>query len=101
MFEKINLLPANVNFVNGLKSDTLKLPASRFSLGIAMLLNSRSVTMKINRLLVSKKELKLLGVPYSFQHIARLEKAGEFPKRVQLGACRVAWVYEEVCEWIN
>jgi len=57
--------------------------------------------MKINRLLVSKKELKLLGVPYSFQHIARLEKAGKFPKRVQLGACRVAWCYDEVCEWIN
>ena len=57
--------------------------------------------MEINRLLVSKKELKTLGIPYSFQHIARLEKAGSFPKRVQLGQCRVAWSYEEVCQWIN
>jgi prophage regulatory protein len=57
--------------------------------------------MQIDRLLVSKKELKTLGIPYSFQHIARLEKAGQFPKRVQLGPCRVAWRYEEVCEWIN
>lgn len=57
--------------------------------------------MQIDRLLVSKKELKTLGIPYSFQHIARLEKAGQFPKRVQLGQSRVAWSYKEVCAWIN
>jgi prophage regulatory protein len=37
----------------------------------------------------------------SFQHIARLEAAGQFPKRVRLGACRVAWVAEEVQGWID
>ena len=57
--------------------------------------------MQLDRMLVSKKELKTLGIPYSFQHIARLEKAGQFPKRIQLGVCRVAWRYEEVCQWIN
>ena len=52
--------------------------------------------------LVSKKELKsLFGVPYSFQHIARLELAGQFPKRVQLGQCRVAWIAAEVQAWID
>lgn len=52
--------------------------------------------------LVSKKELKsLFGVPYSFAHIARLEATGQFPKRIQLGACRVAWLSEEVQEWIE
>lgn len=52
--------------------------------------------------LVSKKELKsVYGVPYSFAHIARLEAAGQFPKRVRLGACRVAWLSEEVREWID
>lgn len=52
--------------------------------------------------LVTKKELKsVFGVPYSFAHIARLEAAGQFPKRVQLGACRVAWVAEEVQNWID
>lgn len=57
--------------------------------------------MQPERLLVSKKELKtVVGIPYSFQHIARLEKAGQFPKRVQLGECRVAWVHEEVMKWI-
>ena len=52
--------------------------------------------------LVTKKELKIVfGVPYSFAHIARLEAAGQFPKRVRLGACRVAWVAEEVQAWID
>jgi prophage regulatory protein len=52
--------------------------------------------------LVSKKELKTVyGVPYSFAHIARLEAAGLFPKRVRLGACRVAWIAEEVQNWID
>ncbi|MDO8878491.1 MAG: AlpA family phage regulatory protein [Pseudolabrys sp.] len=52
--------------------------------------------------LVTKKELRsLFGVPYSFAHIARLEAAGQFPKRVRLGACRVAWLAEEVQNWID
>ena len=52
--------------------------------------------------LVSKKELKTVyGVPYSFAHIARLEAAGLFPKQVRLGACRVAWIAEEVQNWID
>ena len=56
--------------------------------------------MQIERLLVSKKELKAFGIPYSFQHIARLEKAKQFPRRIVLGQCRVAWCYTEICEWI-
>ena len=52
------------------------------------------------RRLVSKKELKTVhGIPYSFAHIARLEKAEQFPKRIVLGACRVAWFEDEVEEW--
>ncbi len=55
----------------------------------------------MTRKLVSKKELKSsYGVPYSFAHIARLEGAGDFPKRIKLGACRVAWIAEEVEFWI-
>ena len=56
----------------------------------------------MTRKLVSKKDLKIVyGVPYCFAHIARLEAAGQFPKRVKLGACRVAWVAEEVEGWIE
>ncbi len=52
--------------------------------------------------LVSKKELKsVYGIPYSFAHIARLEHAGDFPKRIKLGVCRVAWMAEEIEGWIT
>jgi prophage regulatory protein len=41
--------------------------------------------------LVSKQELKTVyGRPYCPAHIARLEKAGQFPTRVRLGATRRA-----------
>lgn len=51
----------------------------------------------MERKLISKKELKsVYGIPQCFAHIARLEAAGQFPKRVVLGACQVAWVAEEV-----
>ncbi|MBL4748952.1 MAG: AlpA family phage regulatory protein [Magnetovibrio sp.] len=56
---------------------------------------------KFKNRLVSKKELRsVCGIPYTPQHIARLEVSGKFPKRVQLGPNRVAWVLSEVDEWI-
>lgn len=65
------------------------------------LLEHSGVTLKLERLLVSKKDLKALGIPYSAGHIARLEKEGKFPKRIPLGACRVAWRYQDICGWIE
>lgn len=50
--------------------------------------------------MLSKKMLRAL-VLYSPQHIARLEKAGKFPKRVKLGQNRVGWIEEEVLDWLQ
>ena len=51
--------------------------------------------------LVDKKGLKTIyGIPYCSAHIARLEKDGLFPHRIQLGACRVAWYCWEIEAWI-
>ena len=50
--------------------------------------------------LLSKRQLKEL-VLYSPQHVARLEAAGRFPKRVKLGQCRVGWIEQEVLDWLN
>ena len=50
--------------------------------------------------ILSKKALRAL-VLYSPQHIARLEKAGQFPKRVQLGQNRFGWVEQEVLDWLE
>jgi len=47
-------------------------------------------------------ELKeVYGIPYSRMHIRRLELKGQFPKRVRLGECRVAWLTQEVERWIQ
>jgi prophage regulatory protein len=46
--------------------------------------------IQFDKRLVSKKELKsVCGIPYAPQHIGRLEAAGKFPKRVNLGPGRV------------
>lgn len=40
-------------------------------------------------------------IPYSQNHLRRLESAGQFPRRVRIGANRVAWVRGEINEWIE
>ena len=40
-------------------------------------------------------------VPYSASHLWRLERAGQFPKRVRLGGNRIAWVQSEVSAWVE
>ena len=61
-----------------------------------MLLHQWSIVMRI----LSKRQLKEM-VLYSPQHVARLEKAGKFPKRVQIGSNRVGWVEDEVLDWLQ
>jgi prophage regulatory protein len=64
--------------------------------GFAKLPEKGVLAMRI----LSKRQVKEL-VLYSPQHIARLEAAGQFPKRVRLGANRVGWVESEVLDWLQ
>ena len=50
--------------------------------------------------LLSKKAVTQ-KVLYSPAHIARLEAAGQFPKRVRLGQGRVGWVEQEIDDWLQ
>jgi len=50
--------------------------------------------------ILTKKEVCAL-VPYTPQHIHRLEKAGRFPRRLQLGPNRVGWRLTDIEQWIN
>ena len=61
--------------------------------------NSISPQMLNASRLITKRELCHI-VPYSAQHILRLEKRGKFPRRIQVGANRVAWLLSEVEQWI-
>jgi len=57
---------------------------------------------------VSKAQLMQM-VPYSFTHIARLEAAGLFPKRIKptgfarknTDYCKVFYVEQEVLDWMQ
>ena len=49
--------------------------------------------------IISKRELRQI-VPYTPQHILRLEKRGKFPKRIQVGERRVGWLLSDVESWI-
>ena len=40
-------------------------------------------------------------IPYSQNHLRRLEAKGSFPKRIRIGANRIAWVREEIDSWIE
>jgi prophage regulatory protein len=48
-----------------------------------------------------KKKAVCEMVSYAPAHIDRLEKAGKFPRRVTLGQARVAWVEDEIRDWMQ
>ena len=50
--------------------------------------------------IITQKELAS-RVPYSSVQIWRLEKAGTFPRRIQLGPNRIGWVEAEVEAWLR
>jgi prophage regulatory protein len=49
--------------------------------------------------LITKKQLRAM-VPYTPQHILRLEKKGKFPKRIRVGENRVAWLLSDIEKFI-
>jgi prophage regulatory protein len=50
-------------------------------------------------IIVTAKELVQL-VPYTIQHIGRLEKLKKFPRRISVGARRVGWRLSDIEDWI-
>ena len=50
--------------------------------------------------IIDRRERRQL-IPYSDVHILRLERAGRFPARIQLGPSRVGWSELELFEWIE
>jgi predicted DNA-binding transcriptional regulator AlpA len=52
--------------------------------------------------LCSVTQLKTeFGIPYSRQHLWRLQGSGQFPRAVKLGQCRVAFRVCDIEEWIQ
>ena len=40
-------------------------------------------------------------IPYSQNHLRRLEAQGAFPKRIRIGANRIGWIRQEIDSWIE
>ena len=57
------------------------------------------ITSHPSQLSTQPQLLELL--PENPVHIYRHEKSGEFPQRVHIGKHRVAWVKEEINQWIE
>lgn len=55
--------------------------------------------MSIDRI-VSARELRTL-IPLSASQIWRLEKSGDFPKRILVGRRRVGWRSTDISNWIS
>jgi prophage regulatory protein len=51
--------------------------------------------------LLTFSDLAAMGLPFTRQHLARLEHTNSFPKRLQLGSNRVAWRQSEIQDWLN
>jgi prophage regulatory protein len=51
--------------------------------------------------LLSRNDLKNLGIDYCNVHLLRLEAEGKFPKRLYLSPARVAWVESEILEYLT
>ena len=51
--------------------------------------------------LIDHSGLKDKGIRFSRVHVRRLEDKGRFPKHVDLGENRIAWVESEVDDWLE
>lgn len=63
------------------------------------MIDARNPTLRAlpSSLIFSKDISSFCG--FGLRYIAKLEKQGRFPKRLQLGARRIAWSAEEIAQW--
>lgn len=50
--------------------------------------------------LVTRDDLKRLGIHVSNTTTLRWEKQGRFPRRIKMGGTTVAWFMSEIEEWL-
>lgn len=57
--------------------------------------------LRVRRLLLTRADLKALGIEQSNSSLLRAESRKAFPRRVRLSAAKVCWDRQEVLEWIE
>lgn len=56
---------------------------------------------KTRKLLLTRADLKALGIWQSNTTLLRLEAAGRFPRRIRLAGASVCWDRNEIMDWID
>ncbi len=55
----------------------------------------------MNQLLYDRSDLRRRGIKISNSTLLRLEALGRFPRRVRIGAHSVAWLANEIDEYVG
>lgn len=53
------------------------------------------------RILLSRANLKTIGIRLSNSQLLRLEALGRFPRRIRISAATVCWDRAEIAEWLE
>ncbi|MDE9449916.1 AlpA family phage regulatory protein [Aliiroseovarius sp. Z3] len=53
-----------------------------------------------NKRLVTRADLKRMGITLSNTTLLRLEARGRFPRRLRIGGTTVAWLMSEIEDWL-
>ena len=54
-----------------------------------------------NKILLSRDDLKALGIKVSNSSLLRWEKLGRFPRRIKMAGTSVAWLKSELDTWLE
>ena len=54
-----------------------------------------------SQVLLSRSDLKTLGIIVSNSSLLRWEKLGRFPRRIRMAGTTVAWLKSEVDDWFE
>jgi prophage regulatory protein len=63
--------------------------------------DSDSASKSQIRVLTYRELKSSKGIPYTRQHLDRLEKAGAFPRRIRISAGRIGWIEHEIDAWLK
>jgi prophage regulatory protein len=52
-------------------------------------------------LVLTRSDLKRMGIKVSNTSLLRWEALGRFPRRIRMAGCSVAWLATEIDQWID
>lgn len=63
-------------------------------------MDNRSAAKRIEKVILSRADLKALGIWQSNTTLLRAEAVGRFPRRIRIAGTSVAWLRDEVDAWL-